>query len=196
MPACLELKCPPASLNSCAIALALPLAMAGPSPVSAAQPTYPKGFLPLSQLTSRSARMGKWQLAVFHAWEDEYQYDWEGDKKRLLLQVPSCRHSGTDNVLQCGVQKTKSNTKGYEAALKNTLKEASAPFKKSVSLTLSRHNIKLHRNAKSSIWRARLRLQPSETPKPKQVLYSLVLQDLLLTRRNSESKRASISRPW
>ena len=57
--------------------------MAAPcSAGSAAQPPYPEGHMPLSQPTSRSARMGTWQLGVFRASQDEYEYTWEGETRQ------------------------------------------------------------------------------------------------------------------
>ena len=84
---------------------------------SAGQPAYPEEFLPLSQLTSRSARMGKWQLGVFHAWEDIYEYEWEGEPrqvcclKALLVDIQ-------EQTMYCHAEfkKTKKNEKSYLAA--------------------------------------------------------------------------------
>ena len=50
--------------------------------MASGQPTYPEGYMKLVELTSRSARMGKWQLAVFHPWEDTYEYEFDGVKKQ------------------------------------------------------------------------------------------------------------------
>ena len=45
---------------------------------------------------------------------------------------------------------------------------------------MSKHSISLHQNAKSSTYRPRRRRQSSEMLQPKQVLYSLIPQELLL----------------
>ena len=84
---------------------------------SAVQPAYPNGFLPLNELTSRSARIGKWQLGVCHAWEDEYEYQWEGETKTgccfkcLLVDI-------LKPTVYCHAEfkKTRKNEKSYQAA--------------------------------------------------------------------------------
>jgi hypothetical protein len=47
----------------------------------AAKPAYPEGYPPLSDLASRNAEFGKFRLAVFHPWEDDYVY--EGSTKKV-----------------------------------------------------------------------------------------------------------------
>ena len=85
---------------------------------SAAQPEN-KNYQPLAELTSRSARIGKWQLSVFHPWEDTYEYEWGGEKKKgtcfkcLLIDVhqPSM-------YCHAEFKKTKRNENAYHAAVK------------------------------------------------------------------------------
>ena len=86
--------------------------------MASGQPTYPEGYMKLVELTSRSARMGKWQLAVFHPWEDTYEYEFDGVKKQgvcfktFLVDVH-------DNTTYCHAEfkKTKKNETAYRAAI-------------------------------------------------------------------------------
>ena len=103
-----ELKCPPSSLHGCAATLVL--AMSSASKTSgAAQSAYPKGYLPLSELTPRNAKFGKIRLAVFHPWEEHYEYVFEGSTKKACC-FKTLLVDDVD-VLPCGVQKTKKNEK-------------------------------------------------------------------------------------
>ena len=55
---------------------------AGAVAASAAQPAAgPPGYLPLQELTDRSARIAQLKLSVFHPWEDQYSYTWDGQER-------------------------------------------------------------------------------------------------------------------
>jgi len=118
----------------------------------AAQPAYPEGYLPLSDLASRNAKFGKFRLAVFHPWEDDYEYDWEGSTKKaccfktLLVDVEQM-----SMYCHAEFKKTKKNEKLYEAAVKKHTGGAIFTFEKIDSLTPSRHSTLLHQGVKSSI---------------------------------------------
>jgi hypothetical protein len=49
---------------------------------SVAQPAL---FLPLRELTNRSALIGQLKLGIFHPWEDEYKYTWQGTEKHATV---------------------------------------------------------------------------------------------------------------
>ena len=98
----------------------------------AAQPAYPEGYLPLSDLTSRNAKFGKLRLAVFHPWEDDYEYGIEGSTKKaccfkaLLVDVEQMS-------MYCHAEfkkKKKKNEKLYEAAVKQFTEGAIFTFEK------------------------------------------------------------------
>ena len=58
-----------------------------PKSGSAAPPATPK-HSPLRDLTSRSAKIGKFKLAVYHVWEDNYKYMWDGaERSGTVLKV-------------------------------------------------------------------------------------------------------------
>ena len=58
-----------------------------PKSGSAAPPATPK-HSPLRDLTSRRAKIGKFKLAVFHVWEDNYTYMWDGaERSGTVLKV-------------------------------------------------------------------------------------------------------------
>ena len=49
---------------------------------SVAQPAAgPPVYLPLRELTDRSARIAQLKLSVFHPWEDQYSYTWDGQER-------------------------------------------------------------------------------------------------------------------
>ena len=94
-------------------------------------PAYPKGFLPLSELGSRSGRIGKWRLAVFHPWVDEYGYEWDGNTKKgccfkcLLVDVEQ-----PSMYCHAEFKKTRSNEKTFQATVKKFTEEALFAFEK------------------------------------------------------------------
>ena len=62
--------------------------------------------------------MGKWQLAVFHAWEDEYTYDWEGEtKKGCCLKCLLVDIQQPSMYCHAEFKKTKRNEKSCQAAV-------------------------------------------------------------------------------
>ena len=75
--------------------------------------------------------MGKWQLAVYHAWEDEYDYQWDGETKKgccfkcLLVDVlqPSM-------YCHAEFKKTKKNEKAYQMVVKKFTEEGIFAFEK------------------------------------------------------------------
>ena len=42
----------------------------------------PPAFLPLKELTNRSARIAQFKLNGFHPWEDNYTYAWGGEERK------------------------------------------------------------------------------------------------------------------
>ena len=67
-------------------------------PKQAGSVEQPATFLPLRELTDRSARIAQFKLSVVHPWEDTYTYYWGGEErktttlKHLLVDVndPTC----------------------------------------------------------------------------------------------------------
>ena len=94
-------------------------------------PAYPKGFPPLSELGSRSARIAKWQLAVFQPWVDEYEYQWDGKTKKgccfkcLLVDVEQ-----PSMYCHAEFKKTKSNDKTFQATVKKFTEQGIFAFEK------------------------------------------------------------------
>ena len=42
-------------------------------------------FLPLKELTDRSARIAQLKLSVFHPWEGKYAYTWSGQEREAAV---------------------------------------------------------------------------------------------------------------
>jgi hypothetical protein len=97
---------------------------------SAAQPENKK-YQPLAELTTRSARIGKWQLSLFHPWEDTYEYEWGGEKKKgtcfkcLLIDVDQ-----PTSYCHAEFKKTKKNENAYHAAVKKYAEGGTFVFEK------------------------------------------------------------------
>ena len=103
--------------------------MAKPAPQakrSVAQPAPGNGggsaaqsavYLPLTQLTTRSARMAKLKLTVCATFEDVYTYSWDGQERNgttfkcLLVDTMDPR-----SYCHAECKKTKKNETAYEAA--------------------------------------------------------------------------------
>ena len=79
----------------------------------------PPSYLPLSELTDRSARIGQLMLSVFHPWEDNYTYTWEGQERSGTIF--RCLLVDTENpIWYCHAEfkKTRNNEKAFNTALK------------------------------------------------------------------------------
>ena len=106
------------------------LAMGG-EPKAVASVAQPASFLPLRELTERSARIAQLKLCIYHPWQDSYTYTWAGEARqgeifKCLLVDP------TDPRCYCHAEyrKTGKNEKSYTAASKKFKEGSVFIFKK------------------------------------------------------------------
>ena len=122
----------PTSLPRVSLGLHTPV---GPMAVTAAASSVgcveqPAVYLPLKELTDRSARLAKLKLAVYQPWEDTYKYTWQNKEvtgntfKCLLVDIddPEC-------YCHAEFKKSVRTVMAYNAALKKYTEGARFVFK-------------------------------------------------------------------
>lgn len=116
----------PATRSSVAQAVATSVAQPGAN--SGAQPA---DFLPLKELTSRSARIATLKLSVYHPWEDTYKY-WIGTKEKTGVTFKCLLVDDADPQYYCHAEfkKTAKNEIAYKEAVEKYIPGATFVFKR------------------------------------------------------------------